>query len=156
MVTFSGTYECKMDPKGRIVLPSRLKVRLPDAAEQKIVILLGFKRCLTVYTMAEWEKKLESFAQISEYDEEGQQFIRDFTFGMLEETLDGQGRFSLNKILIDYAGLKADVILAGVAGRIEIWDAEAYKNNLTPMENRAALQPLARVRLDTPKPATTE
>jgi MraZ protein len=144
MITFSGTYECKMDPKGRIVLPARHKARLPDASEHKIVIVLGFKKCLTIYTMAEWEKKLESFAQVSEYDEDGQQFIRDFTYGIAEETLDSLGRFSLNKILIQYAGITGDVIVAGVANRMEIWSKEEYEKNLTPMSERPRLQAIAR------------
>jgi MraZ protein len=151
MITFSGTYDCKMDPKGRIVLPARLKARLPDAAEQKIVILLGFRKCLTIYTMAQWEERLQSFANVSEYDEEGQQFIRDFTYGMAEETLDGVGRFSLNKKMIQYAGLTSDVILAGVGSKIEIWNAEDYEKSLTPMSERGKLQPIARGIFDVPK-----
>jgi MraZ protein len=139
-----------MDPKGRILMPARLKSRLPDASEQKIVILLGFKRCLTLYPMSEWEKKLESFAGISEYDEKGQQFIRDYTAGMAEEALDSQGRFSLNRQLIQYAGLTGDIVLAGVANRIEIWNAEDYQKMLTPMAERISLQGLARTLLDKP------
>lgn len=139
-----------MDPKGRILMPARLKSRLPDASEQKIVILLGFKRCLTIYPMNEWEKKLETFAGISEYDEEGQQFIRNYTAGMTEEVLDSQGRFSLNRQLIQYAGLTGDIVLAGVANRIEIWNAADYQNMLTPMAERGSLQSIARTLLDKP------
>jgi len=151
MITYSGTYDCKMDPKGRIVLPARLKARLPEAIEQKIVILLGFRKCLTIYTMSQWEEKLKSFAQVSEYDEEGQQFIRDFTYGMSEETLDSVGRFSLNKKLIQYAGLTSDVILAGVGSKIEIWNPKEYEKALTPMAERGKLQPIARGIFDIPQ-----
>ena len=152
MATFSGTYECKMDAKGRVVLPSRLKARLPDSSDQRIVILLGFQRCLTVYAMTEWEEKLKAFADVSEYDEEGQQFIRNYTYGMSEEILDAQGRFSLNKTLIAYAGLGSDVVLAGVGNRIEIWSAAEYQRTLTPLNERAGLQAIARGLFDTKKP----
>ena len=152
MATFSGTYECKMDAKGRLVLPSRLKARLPDSSDQRIVILLGFQRCLTIYSMAEWEEKLKAFAEVSEYDEEGQQFIRNYTYGMSEETLDAQGRFSLNKTLISYAGLSGDVVLAGVGNRIEIWSAAEYQRTLTPLNGRAGLQAIARGLFDNKKP----
>ena len=154
MATFSGTYECKMDAKGRIVLPSRLKSRLPDSSDQRIVILLGFQRCLTIYSMNEWEEKLKAFADVSEYDEEGQQFIRNYTYGMMEEILDAQGRFSLNKTLISYAGLVGDVILAGVGNRIEIWNAAEYQRNLTPLNERSGLQAIARHLFDSKKPAS--
>jgi MraZ protein len=154
MATFSGTYECKMDAKGRVVLPARLKARLPDSSDQRIVILLGFQRCLTVYTMNEWEEKLKAFAEVSEYDEQGQQFIRNFTYGMSEETLDAQGRFSLNKTLISYAGLSGDVVMAGIGNRIEIWSAAEYQRTLTPLHERAGLQEIARGLFDNKKPAT--
>jgi MraZ protein len=154
MATFSGTYECKMDAKGRVVLPARLKARLPDSSDQRIVILLGFQRCLTVYTMNEWEEKLKAFAQVSEYDEQGQQFIRNFTYGMSEETLDAQGRFSLNKTLISYAGLSGDVVMAGIGNRIEIWSAAEYQRTLTPLHERAGLQEIARGLFDNKKPGT--
>jgi MraZ protein len=140
-----------MDPKGRIVLPARLKARLPDAAEHRIVILLGFEKCLTIYTMAAWEKKLESFAQVSEYDEKAQRFIRKYTYGMTEETLDGQGRFSLNKNLIQYAGLQGDVVVVGVANRIEIWSADEYQKTLGPTTDRLSLQAEASGIFDGPK-----
>ena len=143
-----------MDAKGRVVLPARLKARLPDSSDQRIVILLGFQRCLTVYTMNEWEEKLKAFAQVSEYDEQGQQFIRNFTYGMSEETLDAQGRFSLNKTLISYAGLSGDVVMAGIGNRIEIWSAAEYQRTLTPLHERAGLQEIARGLFDNKKPGT--
>ena len=142
-----------MDAKGRVVLPARLKARLPDSSDQRIVILLGFQRCLTVYTMNEWEEKLKAFAEVSEYDEQGQQFIRNFTYGMSEETLDAQGRFSLNKTLIAYAGLGSDVV-AGIGNRIEIWSAAEYQRTLTPLHERAGLQEIARGLFDNKKPAS--
>lgn len=153
MVTFSGTYECKMDAKGRIVLPARLKARLPDSSDQRIVILLGFQRCLTIYSISEWEEKLKAFADVSEYDEDGQQFIRNYTYGMSEETLDAQGRFSLNKTLIGYAGLGSDVVLAGIGNRIEIWSAAEYQRTLTPLSERSGLQAVARNLFDNKTPA---
>ena len=143
-----------MDAKGRVVLPARLKARLPDSSDQRIVILLGFQRCLTVYTMNEWEEKLKAFAEVSEYDEQGQQFIRNFTYGMSEETLDAQGRFSLNKTLISYAGLSGDVVMAGIGNRIEIWSAAEYQRTLTPVHERAGLQEIARGLFDNKKPAS--
>ena len=146
MITFSGAYDCKMDPKGRIVLPAKLKIRLPEPNAQKIVILRGFKKCLTVYTQSLWEEKLQSFARISEYDEDGQDVIRSFTFGMTEEELDGQGRFSLNKKLIQYAGLENDVLVVGVGKLIEIWNPEEYDSQL--IQDRKKLQAMARSLFD--------
>jgi len=73
---------------------------------------------------------------------------------MTEETLDGQGRFSLNKTLINYAGLLGDVVLAGVGNRIEIWSAIEYQKILTPMSERSSLQEIARGLFDKKGPNT--
>ena len=100
------------------------------------------------------KEKLKAFAEVSEYDEQGQQFIRNFTYGMSEETLDAQGRFSLNKTLISYAGLSGDVVMAGIGNRIEIWSAAEYQRTLTPLHERAGLQEIARGLFDNKKPAS--
>lgn len=151
MITFSGAFDCKMDPKGRIVLPSRLKSRLPEVGSNRLFILRGFKKCLMIYTQNLWEEKLQSFANVSEYDEDGQNVIRSLTFGMAEEELDGQGRFSLNKKLIQYAGLDSDVLVVGIGKIIEIWNPEEYDKEL--IQDRKKLQAMARNLLDAqPKP----
>lgn len=152
MITFSGAYDCKMDPKGRIVLPSRLKARLPETGSNRIFILRGFKKCLMVYTQNHWEEKLESFAKVSEFEDEGYDIIRSLTFGMADEELDGQGRFSLNKKLIQYAGLSSDVLVVGVGKLIEIWNPEEYDKEL--IQDRQKLRVMARNLLDA-QPTTT-
>lgn len=149
MITFSGTYDCKMDSKGRIVLPARLKARLPVGAGQRIVILRGFKKCLTIFTLDQWEEKLKAFAKVSEYDEAGRNFIRSYTNGMMEDELDGQGRLSLNKRLIDYAKLGSDVVVTGVGDLIEIWNTAEYENEIE--SDRSKLQATARNIFDSPK-----
>lgn len=133
-----------MDPKGRIVLPARMKGRLPIAAEQRLFIVLGYKKNLVIYTAEEWDEKLKLFASIPDWDEEGQQYIMDFTAGMAEEVLDSQGRFTLNKFLIGYAGLSSDVVLTAQGSRIMIWDAEEYRKSLTPVERRSGLMATAK------------
>lgn len=137
-----------MDPKGRIVLPARLKSRLPETGSEKLFILQGYKKCLSVYTQNLWEEKLAEFATVSDYDEQGQDIIRSITFGMAEEELDGQGRFSLNKKLIQYAGLGSDVLIVGVGKLIEIWNPEEYDAQL--IQDRRKLQAMARGLFDKP------
>lgn len=138
-----------MDSKGRIVLPARLKARMPDGAAQQIVILRGFKKCLTILTLSQWEEELKAFANVSKYDEPGRNFIRSYTADMMEDELDGQGRISLNKRLIDYAGLGSDVVVTGVGDVIEIWNTEEYENELE--SDRLKLQATARAIFDSPK-----
>ena len=38
MAFFTGEHECKLDAKGRLVLPSRLKSVLPEASKKNMII----------------------------------------------------------------------------------------------------------------------
>ncbi|HEX8059378.1 MAG TPA: MraZ N-terminal domain-containing protein, partial [Cyclobacteriaceae bacterium] len=55
MTFFTSEYECKLDVKGRIALPSRIKAQLPEG-EQELVIRRGFEPCLILYPMVEFKK----------------------------------------------------------------------------------------------------
>lgn len=146
MITFSGAYDCKMDPKGRIVLPARLKSKVVESGSNRLFILRGFSKNLIVYTENLWEEKLKSFARVSEYNDEGANVVRTLTYGMMEEELDGQGRFSLSKKLIQYAGLESDVLVVGNGKLIEIWNPEDYEKEL--ISDPKLLQAKARALLD--------
>lgn len=99
-----------------------------------------------IYTQNHWEETLHSFAKVSEFDDEGHDIFRSLTFGMADEELDGQGRFSLNKNLIQYAGLSSDVLVVGVGKLIEIWNPEEYDKEL--IQDRQKLRVMARNLLD--------
>ncbi len=147
---FSGTYECKMDPKGRILLPAKLKSMMPNGTDIKIVLQLGFKKCLNILTAQEWAAIQKRFRESGNYNSQKQQLFRDMTFGMEEQTLDAQGRFSLNKFQTDYAGLGSDVLLFGMSNKIEIWNKETFMQTLTPLNDRESLEALAEAFLDQP------
>jgi MraZ protein len=56
MTGFLGEYDCKLDPKGRIILPAGLKRQVPAEAEDTFVVNRGFEKCLVLYPKNEWEK----------------------------------------------------------------------------------------------------
>lgn len=57
---------------------------------------------------------------------------------------DKQFRFSLTQFLLNYAGIKRDVMIVGRAGQAEIWDADEFAafetENLTPEKLMASLE----------------
>ena len=55
MQHFIGTYECKADEKGRIMLPISLKKQLSDKLKSGFVIKRAvFNSCLELYPLKEW------------------------------------------------------------------------------------------------------
>jgi MraZ protein len=130
MAYFSSEYECKLDVKGRIVLPARIKSNLPEASGDAIVVVRGFEPCLVVYPLIEWKKVFSKVAGLNEFNEEYRNFQRNFLRGSTETELDGNGRFIIPKTMLKHAQIDKDVIVVGMGNRIEIWNPELYEKFL--------------------------
>ena len=127
MLYLTGEFECKLDNKGRMMLPSGLRKKLPEAESEGLVINRGFKKYLVIYTKKEWDKKLDELSKLNQYETRNIEFIRYFTRGATELSLDTTGRINLPQLLLDYAGIKGDVILTCQLNKIEVWDKAAHK-----------------------------
>jgi MraZ protein len=129
MLQFSSEYECRLDVKGRIILPSKIKAQLPEASEI-IVITRGFEPCLVVYPQVEWNKISSRVSGLNEFNEEYRNFQRNFFRGNTEAELDSNGRFLIPKSMLRHAQLEKDAIIVGMGNRIEIWNPERYEEFL--------------------------
>jgi len=78
MAYFSSEYECKLDVKGRMVLPAKVKSNLPTAGGNSIVVTRGFETCLVVYPIIEWNKVFSKVAGLNEFNEEDYNNAADF------------------------------------------------------------------------------
>jgi len=130
MSHFLGEFECKLDAKGRMMIPASLKKQLPEAEREGLVINRGFEKHLVIYTRQEWDKIVEDLSKLNQYEKKTREFIRYFTRGASELTLDAANRVLLPKNLLEYAGIGADVVLACQFNKIEVWDQKAYDTQL--------------------------
>ena len=130
MAYFSGEYECTVDVKGRIILPSRIKARLPEGYTDEIFLLRSTDPCLLIYPIPEWEKMAEKITGLNEFDESTAIIQRNFLRGGAECELDSSGRFLVSKRMLDYAGITKDVILVGLGNRLEMWEPSRYDKHL--------------------------
>ncbi len=130
MLHFSSEYECKLDPKGRIVLPARMKSQLPEDSQNTVVVTRGFEPCLVLYPLVEWTKVFSKVAGLNEFNEEYRNFQRNFFRGNTEVELDSNGRFLIPKTMLKHAKLEKDAILVGMGNRIEIWEPGNYEKFL--------------------------
>ncbi len=131
MTNFIGEYDCKLDAKGRMMLPSGLKKQLSPAAQEKFVMNRGFEKCLVLYPMNEWETISAEINQLNLYNKKNREFVRYFYRGASEMTLDQTGRLLFPKRLLDYGGIDKEVVLFAYSNRIEVWDKDVYENLLT-------------------------
>lgn len=130
MSSFSGEYEGKVDAKGRMVLPSRMKACLPEEFANEIVVKRGFEPCLVVYSMLEWKKVFDKVSGLNEFNKEARNFQRNFLRGSSEVELDSNARFVIPKSLMKYAEIDKEVIVVGVGNRMEIWNPDKYDEYL--------------------------
>ena len=121
-----GEYECKMDAKGRMRLPSALISQLGDAEVHSFVINRGFENNLMLYPQEVWDTISAQINRLNQYNKKQRDFQRYFYRGAHKVTVDSADRILVNKRLLEYAGIQKDVILAAVNNRIEIWAKEQY------------------------------
>lgn len=149
-IQFTGTYEVKLDAKGRMALPFRLKAKLPKGYEDKIVVNLGFEPCLVVYSIPEWEKIYSKVSALNEFNEEDRIFQRNFGRGNTEIEMDDAGRLLVPKIMLKYASLDKEAMVIGMGNRIEIWEPKLYDQYL--IKDMKEYSKLAQKVLGTKKP----
>jgi MraZ protein len=94
------------------------------------VINRGFEKHLVIYTRKEWNLIIEDLAKLNQYEKRTREFIRYFTRGATELSLDASGRILLPKALLEYAGIGNDVVLACQLNKIEVWDQKAYDSQM--------------------------
>jgi MraZ protein len=141
MATFLGEIFCKVDAKGRIILPSAFKKQMPADADDRFVVRKDiFVNCLVLFTMEDWNKQVELVrSNINPYNREHNMFQRNFFMGTAELTLDNNNRLLIPKRLLDQIGAEKDVVLAGQDGRIEIWPEDVYATLGMPADDFALL-----------------
>ncbi len=127
MAFFSGEYECKLDAKGRLVLPAKIKVQLPESNGTELMLRLGFEPCLVLYPLLEYKKIYNKIAGLNEFNEEFRMLQRNFFRGNALVDLDTMGRFLIPKPMISYSQLEKQVIVVGMGNRVEIWNPDLYE-----------------------------
>ena len=128
MAEFIGTYECKVDVKGRLMFPADLKSQLTDMKAKGFVIKRSiFMKSLELYPMDEWQQESNRINKLNRFRKKNVDFIRKFMAGVRMVDLDNTGRLLIPKDLINYAGIAKEIVLASVVNKIEIWDKAEYE-----------------------------
>lgn len=128
MTTFIGDYTCKVDPKGRIMLPQAFMKNMPEASRDKFVIKKDiYEKCLVLYPMDEWQRRIRIILEnTNQFNREHRMLIREFSKDTAEVELDANNRLLIPARLLKLAEIDKDVVLAGQLGQIEIWSKELY------------------------------
>ncbi len=126
MAFFKGQAEYSVDSKGRVAIPAKMRSALSPDAEGTFTITRGFEDCIFLYPKDRWAQMEEEIAGLNMYNRETRDFVRIIMRWAEDVSLDGQGRISIPKSLVEFAELSDRALIIGAFDHIEIWDPPAF------------------------------
>jgi MraZ protein len=130
---FFGEYAHTLDPKGRIIIPSKFREELGN----KFIVTKGLDNCLFVYSMDEWSNVVAKLRTLPFTDVDVRKFIRFFSAGATECEPDKQGRVVIPQTLREHAGLEKEIYITGSITRLEIWNKDKWEKQSGDYSNDA-------------------
>jgi MraZ protein len=131
LINLIGTYECKADAKGRLMISSAFKKQLSPILQEGFVLKRAvFQPCLELYPMQEWNEVMLKVNSLNRFIKKNNDFIRRFTAGVRVIELDASGRLLIPKDLCQFAGIKKQIVLSSAINIIEIWDKDNYEKTI--------------------------
>lgn len=132
MNSLIGTYECKVDVKGRLMLPSSIKKQLLPILENGFVLRRSvFQECLELYPMEEWQLLMQKMNKLNRFKKKNNDFIRRFSAGAKMVEVDANGRLLIPKDLTVFASITKEVVVSSSINIIEIWDKDKYEQAIS-------------------------
>lgn len=129
-----GTYTPKIDAKGRVALPAKLRAQLGEG----FVMARGQERCIYVLPMQEFQRMTLQIQRTSVSNKAARDYLRMFLSAAVDQEPDKQGRILVPAMLREYANLGTDIVVIGVGTRAEIWDRAAWQSYLAEHEQAYA------------------
>lgn len=121
---FIGEYHHALDSKKRMIVPSKFREDLGE----RYVLTKGLDGCLYAYPMSEWNILNDKLKKLPLTSKDARAFSRFFFSGANEIEIDKQGRSLIPQNLLEYAGMKKEIVSIGVSTRIEIWSKEKWES----------------------------
>ena len=129
MFQIRGQFDVRMDAKGRLPLPARLREKLGEQEDPRLV-LTAWDGGLQGFTIERWRRMERRFAGVSLFDRATRAFLLAYVAGAAEVETDGHGRILVPAPLRRRAGLSGDCIVSSYLGLLEIWDAARWERRL--------------------------
>jgi MraZ protein len=133
---FAGEYLCKVDEKGRFIVPSPIRERL-ESEGNGVVFLKGPEQSLWIYSTAEWEKVLERTK--TKLDEDQSRLFMHFVVSEAGTSdVDKTGRVLIPGRLRKSVPMDDDqeIVLIGLYNRLEVWNPSEWRRYVSRTEDK--------------------
>ena len=128
----TGTFTCKLDAKGRLMLPADFREQLGDQAEEDFVLRPGLHGTyLELYTINDWNRRRDILMQVNTFDRRKLDIMRKYLDGVKRVRLDASGRLLIPKELLERSALNKDVVIDSMFTNMEIWDKAKYEERVS-------------------------
>jgi MraZ protein len=128
MIPVQGEHICRVDAKGRFLLPVAFKNQLASSFEEGFIVKRSiFSQCLELYPKTSWNELIRKItSKLNRFKKEDNDFIRAYNAGLREVEADSTGRLLIPRDLVVFAGITADIVVTAKMDCIEIWDKAKY------------------------------
>jgi MraZ protein len=128
MISLQGVHICRVDSKGRFMLPVALKNQVDAALGEGFMIKRSISAtCLDLYPKSNWDDMLGKITRkLNMFRNEDRDFVRAYSTGLVALDIDSTGRLLIPRDLAVFAGITGDIVLAAMMNGIEIWDKTKY------------------------------
>lgn len=133
-IPFLGEFEHSLDDKGRLAVPARFRAALQDG----LVITRGLDRCLVIWDTASWQNQSDRVSALNPFQGDARRLQRFFFSGAVNAQPDKLGRVLIPQYLREYAQLESDVVVVGLADRVEVWARDGWQRERAEAERTSA------------------
>lgn len=127
---FYGRYDHSLDPKGRVILPSKFRAHFDEGG----YLTQYHEGCLALWTPEEFAVQSAAMEESQGLGPAERKLARVWAAGTQEVEVDRQGRIPIAPPLRAFARLDGGVLVMGAINRIELWDPERWAEKLGPTE----------------------
>lgn len=125
-MAFTGTHVRTLDDKSRLAIPKPFRDLLCADGSSTIVMAPETDRAVSLFSLAPFQRRADEIRSRAENSQEMRTYLRLYFSQAESVEIDKQGRIRVPDRLMEFAGLKQEVVLLGVNDRVELWDRSRW------------------------------
>lgn len=128
---FRGSFQTKVDPKGRLKVPTDFRRTLEERWGSEVFFTSIHGDCARLYPLPVWEEIEAKLAAVPASHAAKLKLLERVNHFGQQLQLDAQGRVVVPPLLRASAGIAGDVVVSGRLQYLEIWNRERFEKRLT-------------------------
>ena len=134
MSLFKGSEIYSLDAKGRVSVPAKMRKGIAPEANETFALTRGMDKCIVAYPLDEWQKYIEKFKGLNQFDNLQRFFLRVVLPWQEDVEIDAQQRITIPKRLLDFAGIDSKVKIVGMLDHLELWNPEEFDKYMNSID----------------------